>query len=311
MRVRLFDRDKDGVGTRVGVNPLHFGDIYGNKILLGTVKRLDDDRNSLLEWDSGQSLDGTNYAYENNYLVFDNEDDANNLRAFDSTKDQIGARVAVMGNNLPDDNDITRLYTGTIREIEGSEIRDGYVGIEFDENVYGHQLENLNIESGHGWRVGKRDVFILSEDFVLEGTKGSGAGIGGVIKSLISELLISNLSKTNSNRVNVVIEDLKAKVGEDWEAEVRKSIEPEEAAEIFIGLIKDLEKQEQERIQFGSVKTTSIPTTKQPKPATSGKRGRPRKEKTPEPKLMPTTPQVSDVQTEEDLSALLDDLLNL
>lgn len=308
MRVRLFDRDKDGVGTRVGLNPWHFGNTLGTKILLGTVKRLDADRNSLLDMDNGRV--GSNYAYEYNYLVFENEDDANNLRAFDSTKDEIGARVAVTGINLPDSNDSTRLYTGTIREIKGSEISDGYVGIEFDENIGGHSLDG-KIQSGHGWNVGKRDVFILSEGFVLDGPKGSGAGIGGVIKSLISELLISNLSKTNSNRVNVVIEDLKAKVGEDWEAEVRKSIEPEEAAEIFIGLIKQLEKQEQERIQFGSVQKSSIPTTKQPKPATSGKRGRPRKEKTPEPKPMPTTPQVSDVQTEEDLSALLDDLLNL
>lgn len=308
--MRPFNREVDGVGTRVGINPLEFGDSFGDEILMGTVLNLDDDKLSPVDFDRGQPLEARNFAYESTYVVFDNEDEAQNVRPFNIEKDIIGTRVAVSGHWLPDGIDDNKFYYGTILEIDGTRNRGEVLGIGFDEWIGGHSLQG-KVDEGYGYRVSKKNVLILSEDFKLESPQGSSSGLGEAIKSVMAELLLTNLSKTNSNRVNVVIEDLKSKVGEDWEAEIRKSIEPIEAAEIFIGLIKDLEKQEQERLQFGSVQTPSIPTTKQPKPVSSGKRGRPRKEKTPEPKSMPTTPQASDVQSEEDLSALLDDLLNL
>jgi hypothetical protein len=303
--MRPFNRDVDGIGTRVGINPRARG-ISGaeswDKILMGTVLNLDDDKLSPVDFDRGQPLEGRNFAYELNYVVFDNEDETNNVRPFNIEKDQLGSRVAITGFTLPDGNDSQKFYYGTIREIEGVTNADAYLGIEFYENINGHDLEGKT-ESGYGWRVDKSDVFILSQDFELNQPKGAGEGMAIALKSVLAELMLTNLSKTNSNRVNLVIEDLKSKIGEDWEEQVRNAIEPEAAAEIFISLIRELEKQEQERLQFGSVQTPSAPT--------KSRRGRPRKEKTPEPKPMPTTPEVDDVQSEEDLSALLDDLLNL
>jgi len=116
----------------------------------------------------------------------------------------------------------------------------------------------------------------------------------------MAELLLTNLSNTNSNRVNVVIEDLKAKVGEDWESEVRQSIEPKEAAEIFIALIKDLEKQEQERLDFGKV------LSKEPIPIEKVKRkGRPKKEKLEE----PNTTLIEKEITDDEIGDILDSLI--
>jgi hypothetical protein len=302
--MRPFDRDVDGVGTLVGFHPSRIGyesDDY-DKLFVGRVYDLHDDKISQIDLEKGQPRENLWYSKEDSWIVFNNRAEANKVRVFNVEKDGIGTRVAVSGWPLPDGNDDKKFYYGTIREIDGTTNNDGVLGIEFDEYIGGHSLEG-KAEKGHGWNVNKNRVVILSEDFELNKPKGAGAGWVGALKSLMAELLLTNLSKTNSNRVNVVIEDLKSNVGEDWEAEVRKSIEPVEAAEIFISLIKELEKQEQERLQFGSVQTPSVPTT--------SRRGRPRKDKTPEPKPMPTTPEVDDVQSEEDLSALLDDLLNL
>ena len=303
--MRPFDREVDGVGTRVGINPRARGlnvDESWDKILTGTVLSLHDDRLSLVDFDRGQPLEGRNFAWETSYTVFDSDDEVNKVRAFNIEKDQLCSRVAVLGDDLPEGNDSKTFYYGTIREILRGTKQVEYVGVEFDKNIFGHSLDG-KVDDGKGYRVPETKIFILSEDFKIEQPKSTSQGMSSALKGIMAELLLTNLSKTNSNRVNVVIEDLKSKVGEDWESEVRKSIEPEAAAEIFISLIKELEKQEQERLQYGSVQTPSTPA--------SGRRGRPRKEKTPEPKLMPTTPEVSDVQNEDDLSALLDDLLNL
>lgn len=302
--MRPFNREVDEVGTLVGIHPWQIGyesDDW-DKLFVGRVYELFDDKMSRINLEKGQPRENLWYSKEDTWIVFDNRAEANKVRVFNVEKDGIGTRVAVSGFVLPDGNDDNKFYYGTIREIEGTTNNDGVLGIEFDEYIGGHSLEG-KAEKRHGWNVNKNRVIILSDDFELKNPKVSSSGWADALKSLMAELLLTNLSKTNSNRVNVVIEDLKAKIGENWESEVRKSIEPVEAAEIFISLIKELEKQEQERLQFGSVQTPSAPTTR--------RRGRPKKEKTPEPKPMPTTPEVDDVQSEEDLSALLDDLLNL
>jgi hypothetical protein len=223
------------------------------------------------------------------------------MRPFDRAIDGVGTRVAVYGAKIAVSNistsDPDKLFMGRIVRLDDDMISP----IEFDDFI-----ENSIVpvdKAGHGSYISENDMFVVEESDNKNSPNFQPSSFGGAIKDIVAELLVTGLSKTDSNRVNVVIEDLKSKVGEDWEEQVRNAIEPEAAAEIFISLIKELEKQEQERLQFGSVQTPSAPTT--------SRRGRPRKEKTPEPKPMPTTPEVSDVQNEDDLSALLDDLLNL
>lgn len=224
------------------------------------------------------------------------------MRPFDRAIDGVGTRVGVYGAKIgtlaiayQDNPD--KLFFGKIVRLDD----DLNSPIEFEDFV-NNSVRPVDKE-GHGLYIKEDDMFVEEESDNKNSPNFQPSSFGSAIKDIVAELLVTGLSKTDSNRVNVVIEDLKAKVGEDWEAEIRKSIEPEAAAEIFISLIKELEKQEQERLQFGSVQSPSTPA--------SGRRGRPRKEKTPEPKPMPTTPEVSDVQNEDDLSALLDDLLNL
>lgn len=307
--MRPFDKDRDFIGTKAGAlgqnilyrenleNQLYEGIVFEHdnvyaKLNLGPI---------FSERGNTDSIEAK--ARLEYLIVFDDQDEVKKWRGLDTNIDEVGSKVFIFGRNIGVGGiNIIRdkLYEGRIVNFD-----DNIIGIEFNENIGGHSAGG-RAKEGHGyWAVAKEILIPKSVDSEMS------EGIKSAIRNIISELLLSNLSKTNSNRVNVVIEDLKSKVGEDWEAEVRNAIEPEAAAEIFISLIRELEKQEQERLQFGSVQTTSIPTTKQPKPATSGKRGRPRKYKTPEPKPMPTTPQVDDVQSEEDLSALLDDLLNL
>jgi hypothetical protein len=307
--MRPFDTDRDFIGTKasaLGQNILYRENLE-NQLYEGIVFEIDNDYAKLnlgpifAEQGNTDSIEAkARLLY---LVVFDDQEEVKKWRGLDTNIDEIGSKVFIFGRNIGVAGiDIIRdkLYEGRIVMFD-----DNVVGVEFNENIGGHSCEGV-AKDGHGYWALDKEIFIPTS---VDSQRS--VGIKSAIRNIISELMLTNLSKTNSNRVNLVIEDLKSKVGEDWEAEVRNAIEPEAAAEIFISLIRELEKQEQERLQFGSVQTTSIPTTKQPKPATSGKRGRPRKDKTPEPKPMPTTPQVNDVQSEEDLSTLLDDLLNL
>jgi hypothetical protein len=222
------------------------------------------------------------------------------MRPFDRAIDGEGTRVAVYGKNITPytlDSAPDKLFMGKVVRLDD----DMNNPIEFDDFIE-HSIGPVD-KGGHGVYISENNMFVVEESDEETSPTFQPSSFGSAIKDIVAELLVTGLSKTDSNRVNVVIEDLKSKVGEDWEEQVRNAIEPEAAAEILISLIKELEKQEQERLQFGSVQTPSAPTT--------SRRGRPRKEKTPEPKPMPTTPEVSDVQNEDDLSALLDDLLNL
>ncbi len=299
--MRPFNRQVDGVGPLVGFHPSRIGyesDDY-DKLFVGRVSVLEDDFVSQIELEKGQPKEGFGYAREDSWIVFDNRAEADKVRVFNFKKDRIGTRVAVLGTWLPDANDDKKLYYGTIVEIEGTTNKDGILGIGFDENIGGHSLEG-KVDNGYGWRVNTNWVFIPSDDLELENPQGSSSGLGEAIKSVMAELLLTNLSKTNSNRVNVVIEDLKSKVGDDWESEVRKSIEPVEAAEIFISLIKELEKQEQERLDFGKV------LSKEPIPIEKLKRkGRPKKEKLEEPNRTPIEKEITD----DEIGDILDSLI--
>lgn len=298
--MRPFKREVDGVGTLVGFHPSRIGyesDDY-DKLFVGRVSRLEDDLAHQIDLEKGQPKEGFGYVREDSLIVFDNRAEADKVRVFNFKKDGIGTRVAVSGTYLPDP-DGKKLHSGTIVEIEGTTNKDGILGIGFDENIGGHSLEG-KVDNGYGWRVNTIWVIIPSDDLELENTKGSSLGLGEVIKSVMAELMLTSLSKTNSNRVNVVIEDLKSKVGEDWEAEVRKSIEPKEAAEIFITLLKELEKQEQERLDFGKV------LSKEPIPTQKLKRkGRPKKEKLEEPNETPIEKEITD----DEIGDILDSLI--
>jgi hypothetical protein len=222
------------------------------------------------------------------------------MRPFDRAIDGVGTRVAVYGKNITPytlDSAPDKLFMGKVVRLDD----DMNNPIEFDDFIE-NSIGPVD-KGGHGVYISENNMFVVEESDEETSPTFQPSSFGSAIKDIVAELLVTGLSKTDSNRVNVVIEDLKSKVGEDWEEQVRNAIDPEAAAEILISLIKELEKQEQERLQFGSVQTPSAPTT--------SRRGRPRKEKTPEPKPMPTTPEVGDVQNEDDLSALLDDLLNL
>lgn len=298
--MRPFNRQVDGVGTLVGFHPWQIGyesDDY-DKLFVGRVSLLQDDKNSEIELEKGQPEEGFRNVNEYSWLVFDNRAEADKVRVFNFKKDRIGTRVAISGSRLPV-ADNKKLHYGTIVEIEGTTNKDGILGIGFDENIGGHSLEG-KVDNGYGWRVKSDWVIIPSDDLELENPQGSSSGLGEVIKSGMAELLLTNLSKTNSNRVNVVIEDLKSKVGDDWESEVRKSIEPVEAAEILITLIKELEKQEQERLDFGKV------LSKEPIPTEKVKRkGRPKKEKLEE----PNTTLIEKEITDDEIGDILDSLI--
>jgi len=298
--MRPFNRDVDGVGTRVGVNPWSIADndAVWDEILMGTVLRLDDDKKSPVDYDKGQPLEGRHYTPEDSYVVFDNDEEASKVKPFKFGRDQVGTRVAVSGEYLPQYNDHKKFYFGKIIKILGKPEGVIIVAIEFDENVFGgdSRAQGGTRGEGYGHSVLAKEVFVFSEDFV----KDQASGMTEVVKSLLPELLILNLSNTNSNRVNLVIEDLKSKIGEDWEAQVRQSIEPQEAAEIFIALIKDLEKQEQERLDFGKV------LSKEPIPIEKVKRkGRPKKEKLEE----PNTTLIEKEITDDEIGDILDSLI--
>lgn len=297
--MRPFNRDVDGVGTRVAVNPKEFRNLDSENLnlLTGTVARLDDDRVSLIVFDGGQPVEGGHVLSESAWIVFDNVEERSKVKPFKFGRDQEGTRVAVSGKNLPI-NDDKKFYYGKIMKILGKPEGVIIIAIEFDENVLGgdSRAQGGMRGEGYGHYLAQHEVFVVSEDFV----KDQARGMTEVVKSLLPELLITNLSKTNSNRVNLVIEDLKSKIGEDWEAQVRESIEPQEAAEIFIALIKDLEKQEQERLDFGKV------LSKEPIPIEKVKRkGRPKKEKLEE----PNTTLIEKEITDDEIGNILDSLI--
>jgi hypothetical protein len=225
------------------------------------------------------------------------------LRPFNRAIDGVGTRVAVLGTNITPytkDNARERLFMGKVVRLD-DDMNDP---VEFDDFIK-NSIDPVDKE-GHGVYIREKNMFVVEESDEETSPTFQPSGFGGAIKDIIAELLVTGLSKTDSNRVSVAIEDLKAKVGSDWEAQLKASgALPEEAMDIFISLLKDLEKQEQERIEFGAPRFEA-PAIPKAKP-----RGRPKKEKVQPTEPMPSTPDIPAEINEDELSALLDDLINL
>jgi hypothetical protein len=225
------------------------------------------------------------------------------LRQFDRAIDGVGTRVAVYGKNITTytlDSAPEKLFMGKVVRLDD----DMNNPVEFDDFIE-NSIGPVD-KGGHGVYISENNMFVVEESGEETSPTFQPSGFGGSIKDIIAELLVTGLSKTDSNRVSAVIEDLKSKVGSDWEAQLKASgALPEEAMDIFISLLKDLEKQEQERIQFGAPRFEA-PAIPKAKP-----RGRPKKEKVEPTEPMPSTPDIPAEINEDELSALLDDLINL
>ena len=227
------------------------------------------------------------------------------LRPFDRAIDGVGTRVAVYGKNISKytrdlELEPEKLFLGKVAQIDDYMVNF----VEFDDYIR-HSLKGVD-KVGHGAAISEQDMFVVEESDDEPIPNFQTSGFGESLKETIGQLLVTGLSKTDSNRVSVVIEDLKAKVGSDWEAQLKASgALPEEAMDIFISLLKDLEKQEQERIQFGAPRFEA-PAIPKAKP-----RGRPKKEKVEPTEPMPSAPEIPSEINEDELSALLDDLINL
>ena len=295
--MRPFDREVDGVGTRVGINPKSRGltvDESWDKILTGKVLNLDDDKLSPVDFDRGQPLEGRNYAYEYSYIVFDSDEDAKKVRPFNVDRDGVGSRVAVSGMNMPAGNDETKMYYGTIKTVSDSSNPGFYVGIEFDSKIVsGNSLGGL-ADNDSGLLVINYEVFILDGPIASKGNKS-------YVLEMMTDVILSTTSKTTTNRAELIKALIEDKVSDD---EVRQSFDSQEAYDLFKDILQDLEKDEAKRLG-----TTAPSVFITPTPAPIVKRGRKKKEPAlPEPTQIPT-PDTSVFEDEDELSSLLDEFL--
>lgn len=289
--MRPFNRNVDGVGTRVAVNSRNVFNWNGeDRLVFGTVERLDDDTYSKVDFD----LHDTVYVYEKDYIVFDSDEDAKKVRTFDSKIDGVDSRVAVSGMNMPAGNDKTEMYYGTIKRVSDSANPSFYVGIEFDSKIVsGNSLGGL-ADNDSGLEVINTEVFILDEPITIKVSSS-------VVLQMITDVILSNTSRTTTNRGELIKALIEDKVSDD---EVRQSFDSQEAYDLFMDILQDLEKEEAKRL--GTTPST-IPTTSTSMPPV--KRGRKKKEPAlPEPTQIPT-PDTSVFDDEDELSSLLDEFL--
>lgn len=289
--MRPFNRNVDGVGTRVAVNSRNVFNWNGSDTLLfGTVARLDDDTYSKVDFDLHEPV----YAYEKDYIVFDSDEYAKKVRTFDSKIDGVDSRVAVSGSNMPAGNDVTKMYYGTIKRVSDSANPSFYVGIEFDSKIVsGNSLGGL-ADNDSGLEVINTEVLILDEPITIKVSSS-------VVLQMMTDVILSTTSRTTTNRAELIKALIEDKVSDD---EVRQSFDSQEAYDLFMDILKDLEKDEAKRL--GTTPST-IPTTPTSMPPV--KRGRKKKEPAlPEPTQIPT-PDTSVFEDEDELSSLLDEFL--
>lgn len=297
--MRLFDRNVDGVNTRIAINPNALTILRGDGIkvmLLGTVRRLEDDKQSKVGFDKGQAIEDELYILEEYYIVFDSDEDAKKVRLFNDDRDGVGSRVAVLGTNMPVGNDVTKIYYGTIKNIKAE---SEYVGIEFDSKIDGgHNLGRL-LDNDRGYFVKNFDVLTLDAP-ILDKPITIKADNPYVLKT-ITDVILSTTSRTTTNRAELIKALIEDKVTED---EVRQSFDSQEAYDLFKDILQDLEKEEAKRL---GTTLSSVPTTPTSTPPV--KRGRKKKEPAlPKPTQIPT-PDTSVFEDEDELSSLLDEFL--
>jgi hypothetical protein len=290
LNIRPFDRAIDGVGTRVAVNSRNVFNWYGDDTLLfGRVERLDYDTDSKVNFD----LHDTVYVREKYYIVFDSDEDAKKVRTFDSKIDGVGSRVAVSGSSMPAGNDVTKMYYGTIKRVSDFANPNFFIGIEFDSKIVsGNSLGGL-ADNDSGLEVINTEVFILDEPITIKVSSS-------VVLQMITDLILSTTSRTTTNRAELIKALIEDKVTED---EVRQSFDSQEAYDLFMDILQDLEKDEAKRLG------TTVSTTTTPTPTPVAKRGRKKKEPLVAQPVEIITPDISDFTDEDELSSLLDEFL--
>ena len=305
--MRLFDRNVDGIGTRIAINPNILTTLRGEGIevmLLGTVRTLEDDNVSTVGFDKGQAIKNELYVDEKFYIVFDSDEDAKKVRPFNDDRDGIGSRVAVLGSNVPLGNDVTKIYYGTVKKIGAQFSRSFYVGIEFDSKILnGNSLEGL-LNNDSGYFIKNYDVLILDEPILDEPILDEPITIKAdnpYVLKMITDVILSTTSRTTTNRAELIKALIEDKVSDE---EVRQSFDSQEAYDLFKDILQDLEKDEAKRLG-----TTAPSVFITPTPAPIVKRGRKKKEPAlPEPTQIPT-PDTSVFEDEDELSSLLDEFL--
>lgn len=303
VNMRLFDRNVDGVGTRIAINPNALSTLRGEGIevmLLGTVRTLEDDNESKVDFNKGQAIEDELYVEEELYIVFDRDEDAKKVRPFNFDRDGVGSRVAVLGSIMPNGNDVTKIYYGTIKEIKRTSANGNfYFGIEFDSKIVGGHNLGGQLDNDFGYFITNFDVLILDAP-ILDGSITIKADNPYVLQ-MITDIILSTTSRTTMNRAELIKALIEDKVAED---EVRQSFDGQEAYDLFKDILQDLEKDEAKRLR-----TTASSVFITPTPAPIVKRPRKKKEPAlPEPIQIPTT-DTSVFKDEDELSSLLDEFL--
>lgn len=226
----------------------------------------------------------------------------------------VGDRVAIKWND--DDNDgpsvdKSKVYYGKV--IKNSDPQSGIISVNFDEDVNGWGDNNLNVEDGHGWTTSKK--FLVYPEAKSSKPEGSMAS-RTMVRNTISDLITNVLFEKDSNRVMVLLDDMKNKFGADFETElVLWDVFTSQEAELFIEILNGLKREED--VRLGLAEKIKPKQTEEIK----AKRGR-KKKATEEPTEIVIEPEIEieepdndidlgeieNVLSEEDLGDLLDEL---
>lgn len=299
--MRPFDRNVDGVGTRIAVNPNALSILRAEGIevmLLGTVITMEYNHTHQVAFDKGQAYEDERYVDDSHYIIFDSDEDAKKVRPFNNDRDGVGSRVAVSGMNMPAGNDVRTMYYGTIKRVTDSANPNFFIGIEFDSKIVsGNSLGGL-ADNDSGLDV------INYEVFIIDGSATKNVDNSFFLKS-IADVLLSTTSETNFNRIEVVESSLAYNFGADGKEAIEYALESTESFNLFKEILEGLRQMEARRLGV-SVKPKIETLT--PAPAIPKA---PRKKKDPvlaEPVEI-ITPDTSVFQNEDELSSLLDEFL--
>jgi hypothetical protein len=226
----------------------------------------------------------------------------------------VGDRVAIKWNEDEADGpsvDKSKIYYGNI--IRNSDPQSGIISVNFDEDVNGWGDPNLNVEDGHGWSTSKKFlVYPEAEPSKPQSSMRSRT----IVRNTITDLITNVIFDKDSNRVMLLLDEMKNKFGQDFEAElVLSDIFTRQEAELFIEILNGLKREED--VRLGLAEKIEAKPAKE----TKAKRGRKKKlveeptEIVIEPEIEIEEPdndidlgEIENVLSEEDLGDLLDEL---
>lgn len=217
----------------------------------------------------------------------------------------VGDRVAV---KWPEDDgpsvDKSKIYFGSV--ITESPAYRGLIKVRFDEKVGG-------LSDPYEWVTPKR--YLVYTD-TLAPKSQSNMPSRTIARNTISELITNVLFEKDSNRVMVLLDEMRNKFGADFETQfVLSDIFTSQESELFIEILNGLKREED--VRLGLAEKIESKATEEIKP----KRGR-KKKATEEPTEVVIEPEIEieepdndidlgeieDVLSEEDLGDLLDEL---